>query len=411
LYLNLYLAEYISINMATIKVLLKKNKGNKETGNFPLYVRVHNGKTEWTSLGIEVPEHLWDASKEQVKSKFPNSARINHMIIKRKSEIQAKIIEFEDDPSANRRSVKKALAKKVSPSFIDYFEEYVQLLEQEKKVGTLRKVKSLLRKFKEFIKVTDLSFAEFDLELLKKYDAYLKGLGNKQNTIHANLKVFRKLFNDAVREDVIEIQHDPFQKFKIKKESVEKIFLTEDELTAFEAVSVSSPTVKVHQDMFVFACYAGGIRISDLLKLRWENFDGTHIHIFIQKTKNHLSINLPNRAREIIAKYKPSGKPVGYIFPVLKNDDDHSDPQILLKKVTSATAYANKSLKSLAKSAKITKTVTFHSSRHTFATRALAKKMPVTHVSKIMGHSNLQVTMGYAKIVNKDLDEAMNLLN
>lgn len=397
--------------MATIKVLLKKNKVNKETGNMPIYIRVYNGKTEWTSLGIEVPEQLWDSSKEQVKSKFPNSARINHFIIKRKSEIQAKIIEFEGEPGSNHRSVKKALAKKTSPSFIAYFEEYIQLLEQEKKVGTLRKVKSLLKKFREFIKVTDLTFAEFDLELLKKYDAHLKRLGNKQNTIHANLKVFRKLFNDAVREDIIEIQNDPFQKFKIKKESVEKIFLTEEELTAFEAVQTTSPTVKVHQDMFVFACYAGGIRISDLLKLKWENFDGSHIQIFIQKTKNHLSINLPNKAKEIIAKYKPKGKVEGYIFPVLKNEDNHSDPQLLLKKVTSATAYANKNLKSLAKSAKITKTVTFHSSRHTFATRALAKKMPVTHVSKIMGHSNLQVTMGYAKIVNKDLDDAMEVFN
>ena len=82
--------------MATIKVLLKKNKVNKMTGNYPIYIRVYNGKTEWTSLGIEVPENLWDASKEQVKNKFPNSARVNHMIIKRKSEIQAKAIELEE---------------------------------------------------------------------------------------------------------------------------------------------------------------------------------------------------------------------------------------------------------------------------------------------------------------------------
>ena len=101
--------------MATIKVLLKKNKVNKVTGNYPIYIRVYNGKTEWTSLGIEVPEELWDSSKEQVKNKFPNSARINHLILKRKSEIQAKIIEFEDESGSNRLSVKKALAKKISP--------------------------------------------------------------------------------------------------------------------------------------------------------------------------------------------------------------------------------------------------------------------------------------------------------
>jgi len=256
-----------------------------------------------------------------------------------------------------------------------------------------------------------LTFDEFTLEFLKTYEKYLRIKGNSTNTIHNNLKVMRMLFNKAVDEDVIQPQNNPFLKFKLKWDNVEKVFLTEQELVEFENVETKDKTIKIHQDMFIFACYAGGIRISDLLKLKWENFDGEQVSIFIQKTKNHLSVFLPDKAKEIKEKYKPSGKLEGYIFPILKIEEDLSDPNILLQKISSATAHANKNLKSIAKSAKIEKTITFHSSRHTWATRALAKGIDVTHVSKLMGHSNLQVTMGYAKIVSNQLKESMKKFN
>jgi integrase len=222
------------------------------------------------------------------------------------------------------------------------------------------------------------------------------------------------LFNKAVIEDVIQPQSNPFLKYKLKRDNVEKTFLTEEELKSFEKVETKvGSKMRMHQDMFIFACYAGGVRISDLLKLKWENFDGESIQFFIQKTRNHLSIKLPNSALEIINKFKPSNdeKAAGYIFPILKSEDDLSNPDILLQKISSATAHANKNLKLIAKSADIEKNISFHTSRHTWATRALSKGMAVTHVSKLMGHSNLQVTMGYAKIVSKELDDAMEVFN
>jgi integrase len=73
-----------------------------------------------------------------------------------------------------------------------------------------------------------------------------------------------------------------------------------------------------HRDLYIFAAYSGGIRISDLLQLKWENFDGTHIRLNTQKTKETISIKLPTKALEIIEVYsksQPDNKPEIIFFP------------------------------------------------------------------------------------------------
>src|SRR5690606_14253268 len=143
-----------------------------------------------------------------------------------------------------------------------------------------------LSKLKIYLNNKDLSFDDFDLAFLKKYERYLRDeLSNAPNTIHSNLKIFRKVFNDAVREELIELNQNPFTKFKLKWEKTSKEYLTEEELMAIEHVTLKENTlIADHRNMYVLAAYAGGVRISDLLQLRWQNYDGSHIRVFTQKT-------------------------------------------------------------------------------------------------------------------------------
>jgi site-specific recombinase XerD len=79
--------------------------------------------------------------------------------------------------------------------------------------------------------------------------------------------------------------------------------------------------------------------------------------------------------------------------------------------ISSATAYINKNLKIIAKGAGIEKSVSFHTSRHTWATRALKKGISIDKVSKLMGHAAIRETQIYAKIVSSELDKAMDVFN
>lgn len=53
--------------------------------------------------------------------------------------------------------------------------------------------------------------------------------------------------------------------------------------------------MELHKDMFIFASYAGGLRVSDILLLKWKHFDGTKINFTIMKTGTQLSIRVPNK--------------------------------------------------------------------------------------------------------------------
>jgi site-specific recombinase XerD len=130
-------------------------------------------------------------------------------------------------------------------------------------------------------------------------------------------------------------------------------------------------------------------------------------------------VKLPNKAIKIIEKYKEKAKlegkgkirKSGYIFPILNPNEDLNNPILLLNRISSSTAYINKDLKTIAERAKVNKNISFHTSRHTFATLALKKGMRLEYVSKIMGHMALKETQIYAKIVNEELEKAMEIFN
>lgn len=397
----------------TVKVLLKKNKVNMD-GEFPLYIRITKDRiSRFQATGITVKEEHWDAKQRKVKKGHPNSARVNHLIAQRIAEIQDKALDWE----LNKKSIRnKILRKEMNTvnhsSFTEYFDAYIQRLVQNKRMGTHDKAIAVYSKLHTYTKSDNIQFQDIDLEFLKKYDSYLsEKLGNRINTVHSNLKMIRKLFNDAVREELIPYAINPFIRYKLKTEKSDKQYLTEEEVNAIESIDLTDkPRIHDTRQMFVFACYAGGIRVSDLLQLRWKDFTGSHIAFSQQKTKDQLSIKLPEKALYILNEYKEKtgGNPNHFVFPFLPNTIQEDE---LFDAISSKTAYLNKNLKEISEFASLTKKLSMHISRHTWATRALRKGISIDKVSKLLGHSSIKTTQVYAKIVNSELDKAMDLFN
>lgn len=402
--------------MATIRAVLKKNK-IKASGLIPIYLRIIEGeKNTFKSTGIDVRLDEWDEKNAKVRSKHPNSVRMNHLIAKKISELEDLRIQLDGKGGLGRevKAISNKKAKDEKLSFSKFFKEYVDQQKIDKKFGTHKKVESVLKKFNDYNKQRDVPFSIFTLEYLREYENYLRGLGNTTNTIHANLKVFRMLFNKACQLEIIPIQNNPFNKHKLKTEKVEKSFLTQTEVDAIDQVKLTAGSkMEAHRDMFVFACYAGGIRISDLLQLRIERYDRATkvISFFVHKTKNDHTIKLPKRAVEILERNISNGKTSGYVFDLLDESIFNAPADLLLTKISFATAYANKNLKTIKELAGIEKSISFHSSRHTFGTLAVKKGIGIQMVSKIMVHSNLTTTLGYAKIIDAQMYSEMDKMD
>ena len=401
--------------MANVNLIFYSSKINRE-GKIPLYIRIiKDRKSKYISTGIRLLESQWDAKNERVKKSHPNSVRMNALIAKKFADAEAIALELElEDVKIKSAEAERKFKGEEDVSFIKYAESIKNSFLNKKRYGSYNKANTVINKLSKYLKGHDLLFSEMDAGFLSKYENYLrKDLKNAVNTVHSNLKLIRRIVNSAIEQQIIKPENNPFLRFKLKTEKTDKIYLTEEELKAIESVELD-PKLKMfhHRQLFVFACYAGGIRISDLLQLRWKNYDGERLTFKVTKTSDTINIKLLEKAIEILEQYKNNDcKADDFIFPLLRNDIDYSDPLRLYKAISSNTAYANKNLSTIAEKAEITKHISFHTARHTFATYALRKGMRIEYVSAILGHSSIKMTQVYAKIVNEELDKAMDLLN
>lgn len=401
--------------MASVSIVFRKDKINKK-GEAPIHFRIiKDRKVSYIASTISIPEDSWDSTKNKIKPKHQNSARLNSMLTNKFAELQDNVYEYEtNNKSSTTKQLKENIFGKKPEDFFSFADEALSKYKAEGKISTFITHNSTITTLKDYVKVGHIMFQDITPDYLAKYERYLQTHQKlKINTIHKHLKFLRKLFNDALRLDKIEYQHNPFTKFKLRLEKTQRHFLSDEELLAVEnVVTVPGEKMDLHKNMFIFAAYTGGLRVSDVLKLRWQNFDGCHINIAIHKTKTQLTIKLPNKSLEIINRYHSAEtKPTDFIFPMIPNDTDLDNAQTSYSQISSATAYVNKNLKFIATKAGLDKPLSFHISRHTWATRALRKGISIDKVSKLMGHAQLRETQIYAKIINSELDKAMDIFN
>ena len=400
--------------MSSVSIVLRKDKVNGK-GEMPIHFRIiKNRKVSNISSTVYVSEDNWDDKNKRVKSKHKNSARMNSIISNKFTELQDKVFEFDTlNKSATLTQLKESMFGKKPEDFFEFADGIVLNYKADGKISTFITHSGTLNTLKGYVNDKRIAFQDITPEFLEKYERFLKlDRKIKTNTIHKHFKFIRKIFNDALRLEKIEYSQNPFLKFKLKLEKTSREYLTEAELLEIEKVdTMPGERMDLHKKMFIFASYCG-IRISDVLKLKWNNYTGSHIDIIMHKTKQQISIKLPNKAIDIVNEFKKTDSNLNhFIFPMLDNTLNLDDPQESYSAISSATAYINKNLKLIAAKAEIDKPLSFHISRHTFATRALTKGMSIDKVSKILGHAQIRETQIYAKIVNTELDKAMDIFN
>ncbi|MFZ4706809.1 MAG: tyrosine-type recombinase/integrase [Bacteroidales bacterium] len=401
--------------MATVSTVYRKDKLNKKN-EAPIHFRIiKDRKISYISSGIMINMDLWDFTKNKVKPKHKNSKRFNSFLSNKHAELQDKVFEHDTaQKSLTGRQLRDKIYGKKPTDFFPFADAIVEEYNAAGKIGTYDKNKSVIEKLRKYLKEANICFQDITPEFLAKYEKYLREeLKNKTNTVGKDFKFIRKVFNDAYRQELIPHESNPFNKYKLKTEKTERCYLTEDELLLFENFKATPGTrLELHKDMFVFAAYAGGLRVSDVLQLRWPDFDGSNINFTIKKTGSQISIKVPNKGLELIRKYEvKKANPNDYIFPMLDNALDTGNLRAVDHAISCATSYINKNLQIIAPKVGIEKHISFHTSRHTWATRALRKGISIDKVSKLMGHSAIKETQVYAKIISSELDKAMDVFN
>ena len=222
-----------------------------------------------------------------------------------------------------------------------------------------------------------------------------RGKKLKDYSVINYLGCLRNALNMAVREDVI--ADNPIMKLsaqdKVKAPESQREFLTIEEVQKLEVTDSPYPHIK---QAFLFACYTG-LRCSDVRSITWGKIvkDGEkyRLHTVMFKTKRPFYIPLSKKAMQWMPERGD------------KTDDDLIFENIPVQVNTKLY------LQPWLDKAGITKPITFHCSRHTFGTMMLTLGADIYTTSKLMGHTKVEVTQIYAKIINKKKDDAVSLID
>lgn len=412
--------------MAQASFSLELQAKPNRAGLFPVYIRItKDRKLKRIRTSVEVLKKDWNAKGDKnatwVRSSNRNAAQLNEALAKELNE--AKDLYREDRTASLEALADKVNHKTPSDSFLQFAQDYTGELYAQGKTNAkhYQNFCHKLQAYLDSIGRKDLTFNELTPAFLAGFEAHLNKLISeksgseerrlRQNSIRTLLVKCRALANKAIKQGLMPADKYPFRSYTIPKElAASKEALDESEVAAIVALSYPEGSWIWHtKNAFLFSLYCAGIRAGDLLQLRWENIKDEGSRLEYTMGKNHKQRNYPlmPQAKEILALYQSeSSKPSDYIFPLLDSrakyaaSTDVDTMPIALKKdlfrqIYSKNALLNLHLKQIAFDARISKNLSFHISRHTFASMARQKAIPSKIVQQALAHSNLTTTERY----------------
>lgn len=399
--------------MASVKVILRKHN-QKVDGRYPIAIRVTvNRKSKFTFIDW-IKEKDWDANNSKVKSSHPNSKRLNNLIQKKLVEADDMILEAESlNKNYTSGEIKEGIKSNSSKtSFFKMANEHISNLSAIGKHNRASSEQGMLNNLSVMLNKSDILFHQIDESFLNKLKVFLIGSKGVSERAVVNHYVFiRTIFNRAISNNLVDAKYYPFGKGRVKikyPESV-KIGLDGEEIRAIEEMTLKQGSPQWHtRNVFLFSFYLAGVRISDVLHMKWSDITEDRLSYKMGKNNKVVSLKMPSKAIEIINYYKDQAEnETELIFPELKKAK-LSDTKDVHAKIRTATKKFNKYLKTIGEELNIKKKITTHIARHSFGNIAGDKVSPQM-LQKLYRHTSINTTIGYqGNFIHKDADDALD---
>ena len=270
-------------------------------------------------------------------------------------------------------------------------------------MGTARNYKSAFNSFSMFRQGKDLPFVAITEEIVEEYNSFLTGRGVSRNTISFYMRTMRAVYNKAVRERLVE-QTYPFRNVYTGIDRTRKRAVDESVISKLLGLDLmKSRSLEMARDLFLFSFYTRGMAFVDIARLRKSNIRDGVIRYERSKTGQHLYIRMEPCIKAIIDRYEERVRHLPYVFPILKTEE----PEVAYKQYTIAINYYNRLLKRLSDMLGLDRGFSSYTPRHSWATVARDRNIPISVISAGMGHASEQTTQIYlAMLENSVIDSA-----
>ncbi len=301
----------------------------------------------------------------------------------------------------NERAAEMPQSNTTDMLLVDWFDKFAELHLQSggRNVSSIVNTRKIIEHYRSDVMLSQVD-RQFCLDFLDwMRNSYIRKRGGGHlapRTIAGYGETLRTVLNGAKKAGLI--TDNPWEKLALIEKPLrpesKREFLTIGEIKKIAEAECGNPMVK---QAYMFSCFTG-LRISDIRGMKWKDItvsDGnSYVSVVMEKTQAPVLVPLSRQALKWLPEKVDTTSPNDCIFVGLPN-----------------ACNLNSCIKYWAKRAGITKTLSFHTSRHTFATMMLTLGVDLYTVSKLLGHRGVRQTQIYAKIIDQRKDDAVNLVD
>ncbi|MEY8685653.1 phage integrase SAM-like domain-containing protein [Bacteroides sp. AN502(2024)] len=402
--------------MASVKVKFRPSTVNGKEGTL-YYQVIHNRVVRQINTDYKLFASEWDSHSEAViLHHIPNEQERNNYLLSISSRIKWDKDRLNKIIHTLSQSGSFTADEIVMPfhdnrqelSFNAYIRQQIARLKRLGKVRTSETYTAALRSFSGFMNDHEVLFDQLNTDLCAEYEAYLKGRGNSPNTISFYMRILKAVYNRAVENGLTEQRH-PFRFVYTGVEKTLKRAISLNDIKRIKGLDLSlKSNLNFARDMFLFCFYTRGMSFIDMAYLRKKDLQNGILSYRRRKTGQQLFIKWERCMQEILDKYPVNE--TEYLLPIITvRDEDYR------KQYANELHRVNHLLKKIGKQLDLPIPLTMYVGRHSWASIAKSRNVPIAVISEGMGHDSENTTQIYlasldTSVVDKANKKILDLL-
>ena len=397
--------------MASIKIKFRPSTVEGKEGGLYFQI-IQNRVIRQMNTDYKIYAYEWDA---EIESVVVSGARANILCSIRErmewdlSRFERIVRQLEQERRKYTADDVITLFHKVTKetSLFSFMHSVIIQLRQLGKIRTSETYTATLKSFMEFREEHDVPLDGVNSDLMLLYEAHLKAKGVRMNTISFYMRILRAVYNRAVEKELTP-QKYPFRHVYTGVDKTVKRAVPVKVIKALKELNLSmKSSLDFARDMFMFSFYTRGMSFVDMAYLKKTDLQNGILTYCRRKTGQRLTVKWEKCMEEIIKKY-PSNS-YTYLLPIIKEQGNER------KQYDNALHLVNYRLKDLSGMLKLQRPLTMYVARHSWASVAKVRNVPLSVISEGMGHDSEKTTQIYlasleASVVDKANKMILELL-
>ena len=394
--------------MASIKVKFRPSTNENKEGTI-YYQIIQNRVIRQLKTDYRLFTYEWNEEENTINT--TNSSRLNYLqSIEERIDWDIKRLQSIINQLENKRvkynagDIISTFQRQDKQSLFNFMQGVIAQLQKMGKQRTSETYRCTLKSFMQFREDNDVLLDDVDSDLMLMYEAYLRGRGLTKNSISFYMRILRAVYNRAVEKDLT-TNRNPF---KHVYTGIDKTIKRAIPLKAIKQIKnldlLLQPSLDFARDMFLFSFYTRGMSFIDMAYLKKKDLSNGILSYRRRKTGQQLFIRWEKCMQEIVDKYDNTVSE--YLLPIIKpmNGNERTQYQ-------NAMYLINRKLKDIGKMASIQLPLTMYVARHSWASVAKNKNVPISVISEGMGHDSEITTQIYlASLDTAIVDKANKMI-